>query len=233
MNKRRQRQRQRAALVGAGIALVLVLAAMFLLPVERWIATAGASLAESGLAGAAAYAMLFVIRTMMFLPVYPFSFVAGLLYGPWGMGLAWLCIVSAAAISLPIARHLLRDRAETMLSHRPRLRVLSEVVADEGWRAVLLFRLSPGAPCGVKTYILAATRVRYLPFLVATSVGVLPGVAISAGAGAFGHSAIEGVGLGRYGVVAAGILTTLTLVILLVSKARRRLSEYREPSGVP
>ena len=218
------RPRQRAVGLAVSLALVLAMVAAIHLPIDGWITAAGGRLLQHGPAGVAAYCVLFVLCAVALVPTFPLSFAAGLLYGPWGLVLAWFCIMLASALSLPIMRHLLGELVDTVLSGRPRLRLVSEVISDEGWRAVLLLRLSGGAPLGLQNCILAATKIRYLPYLLATAVGVLPGVALSAGSGAFGRAAVEMGDVGRAGFLAVGVLAAITLVSVSAAKVRARLA---------
>src|SRR5215204_180874 len=83
--------------IGAGLAL----------PIEWWVTHLGGLLGDPGLLGVTAYAVLFVICALTFVPAAPLCFMAGFFYGPWGILLAWSCLMAAASTALPLARHLL------------------------------------------------------------------------------------------------------------------------------
>ena len=56
-----------------------------------------------------------------------------------------------------------------------RLRAVDEAVARDGWKIVLLTRLSPAFPFVLLNYALGLTRVRLLPYVLASWVGMMPG----------------------------------------------------------
>ena len=99
-----------------GIAASVVVTGMLLgataaglvMPIERWVTQLGGLLGEQGLLGVAVYGLLFVICALTFVPAAPLCFMAGFLWGPWGILLAWSCLMAAANTALPAARHLLR-----------------------------------------------------------------------------------------------------------------------------
>jgi uncharacterized membrane protein YdjX (TVP38/TMEM64 family) len=69
---------------------------------------------------------------------------------------------------------------------------VAEVIDEEGWRMVLLVRVSGIVPFGLQNYIFGVTRLAFLPYLLATSVGVLPSILLYGGLGAVGNVAADG-----------------------------------------
>jgi uncharacterized membrane protein YdjX (TVP38/TMEM64 family) len=203
--------------------LLGAMAAGLVMPTERWVTLLGGLLGDQGLLGVAVYGVLFVICALTFVPATPLCFMAGFLWGPWGILLAWSCLMAAASTALPAARHLLRGPTELILSARPRLHMFREVIEEESWRAVLLLRLSGAAPFGLQNLIVAATRIRLLPYFAATTVGVVPNVVLYAGSGAFGRAALEGHQFLRVTVLALSICGAILLIGIAGTKMRVRL----------
>ena len=104
--------------------------------------------------------------------------------GSWGILLAWSCLMAAANTALPAARHLLRAPTGSLLSARPRLHMFRR---SSKRRAGARFSCSASAGLRLLAFklIIAATRIRLLPYLAATAVGVVPNVILYAGSGAF------------------------------------------------
>jgi uncharacterized membrane protein YdjX (TVP38/TMEM64 family) len=214
-----------------GVATAVLVSGIFLcaiatglvIPIERWLTYLGGPLGDQGLLGVAVYGVLFVICALTFVPAAPLCFMAGFLCGPWGILLAWSCLMAAASTALPAARYLLQGPTDSILNARPRLHIFREVIEEESWRAVLLLRLSGAAPFGLQNLIVAATRIRLLPYLAATTVGVLPNVVLYAGSGAFGRAAVEGHQFLRVTVLASSICGAMLLIAIAGKKMRVRL----------
>src|SRR4051794_39730663 len=215
------------------VMLLGVIATGLVMPIERWVTYLGGLLGDLGLLGVAVYGVLFVICALTFVPAAPLCFMAGFLCGPWGILLAWSCLIAAASTALPAARYLLQGPTELILSARPRLHMFREVIEEESWRAVLLLRLSGAAPFGLQNLIVAATRIRLLPYLAATTVGVAPNVVLYAGSGAFGRAAVEGHQFLRVTVLALSIVGAMLLVAIAGTKMRVRLMAARSHKMAP
>ena len=103
--------------------------------------------------------------------------------------------------------------------------MLREVADEEGWRMVLLIRISGVVPFGLQNYALGLTGIGLVPYLLATAVGALPSILVYAGLGALGQATVdgEGTGSGRLVLLAVAIVASLALVLLTAQKVRRRL----------
>jgi uncharacterized membrane protein YdjX (TVP38/TMEM64 family) len=226
----KRRPRVTTSLVVAGV-LLGTMAAGLVMPVERWVTQLGGLLGDQGLLGVAVYSVLFVICALTFVPAAPLCFMAGFLWGSWGILLAWACLIAAASTALPAARYLLQGPTDSILNARPRLHIFKEVIEEESWRAVLLLRLSGAAPFGLQNLIVAATRIRLLPYLAATMVGVVPNVVLYAGSGAFGRAAVEGHQFLRVTVLSLSICGAILLIGIAGTKMRVRLMTARRHSA--
>ena len=218
----KRRPRFTPSVMLAGI-LLGAMAAGLVMPIERWVTQLGELLGAQGMIGVAVYCILFVICAVTFVPAAPLCFMAGFLWGPWGILLAWSCLMAAASTALPAVRSLLRGPTESILSARPRLHMFREVIEEESWRAVLLLRFSGAAPFGLQNLIVAATRIRLVPYFAATAVGVVPNVLLYAGSGAFGRAAVEGHQFLRVTLLALSICGAVLLIGIAGTKMRARL----------
>jgi uncharacterized membrane protein YdjX (TVP38/TMEM64 family) len=131
----------------------------------------------------------------------------------------------AALIAFPLARGVLAGRVEELLADRPRLRVVADAINEEGWRMVLLVRISGIVPFGLQNYLLGVTRVRFIPYLLATTVGVLPSILLYAGIGAFGQASIDGseIGILKLAVLTLSVVSALILVVITARRIRLKL----------
>ena len=220
------KHRQKLVGVCTGVFVASALTASVVLPLESWIGIAAAELTQHGVLGAVLFTLLFVLATVALVPASPLSLVAGLLYGPWAFALVWFSSMVAAAVCFAIARHLLAGSVEAAVRHRRRMRVVSEIVNEEGWRIVLLVRASGILPFGIQNYTFGATQIGFLPYLLATSVGIVPGILLYAGLGASGQAILNGgaMDLLRTGVSGVAIVAAIALATIAGGKMRARLA---------
>ena len=129
--------------------------------------------------------------------------------------------MAAANTALPAARRLLGAPTKSILNARPRLHMFREVIEEESWRAVLLLRLSMPEGFGLQNLIIAATRIRLLPYLAATAVGVVPNVILYAGSGDhLAEAAVEGHQYLRVTILASSICGAILLIAIAGTKLR-------------
>ena len=117
-----------------------------------------------------------IVVTVVPIPRTAFTLAAGLLFGPvLGVAIA----VVASSVSAVIAVLLIRAagwQLNRLVRHRAIVRV-DKRLRERGWLAILSLRLIPLVPFSVINYAAGASRVRVLPFTMATVAGLLPGTA--------------------------------------------------------
>ncbi|MFD0276479.1 TVP38/TMEM64 family protein [Kitasatospora sp. NPDC127111] len=169
---------------------------------------------------APAFTLVYAVGTLAFMPRPALNAAAGLLLGiQQGVLLAVLGTTLGAAMAFALGRLLGRDALRPYLRGRM-LTSLDRRFTEQGFRSVLLLRLLPGLPFQAGNYGAAFSGVRFLPFLTATALGVVPTTAVyvtaAASAGEPGSAAF---------LVSAGgiaVLGVLSLVSLWRAAVRRR-----------
>lgn len=133
-----------------------------------WIRAAG------GL-GALAFALVFIVATLAFVPASPLTAIAGVLYGPaWGMLLVSPVGVAAAVLAFGVGRSSGRPLVQRRLQRHPRMAALDAAVGHGGFRIVLLLRLASIVPFSPLSYALGASRISGRDFVLASWLGLLP-----------------------------------------------------------
>jgi membrane protein DedA with SNARE-associated domain len=79
-----------------------------------------------------------------------------------------------SSLAFLIARYLLRERIKRALHKRPKFKAVDEAVSEDGWRIVLLLRLSPLVPFNLQNYFFGITEIKFWQYMVATFVGIIP-----------------------------------------------------------
>lgn len=143
-----------------------------------------ALLTESGAWGPIVFVCLFAVLEGLGAPGFLFILAATRAW-PFGQAffLMLLGAVGAAVVGFLVARYLGRDLVERYLPARARR--YDEQLAERGFRAVLVVRLlffiAPWSH-----WMLGLSRVRFLPFVGATTVGLVPGMLAATYAGGHG-----------------------------------------------
>lgn len=213
-------------------ALLALLVAGKFLPVGVWVRAFTEWVADAGWVGVLAFFTVYVLATVLGLPALPLTLAAGVIYGPVkGTLLVSPSSVAGATLAFLLGRTLLRDWVKAKTSLNPRFAAMDEAVAVEGWRMVALLRLSPVFPFSLLNYALGATKVRLLPYVLASWLAMLPLTFLFVSAGSAAGSA-AGIGAKPstpgwllYLGGAATLLVTIRITILAKRALAKALPE--------
>lgn len=176
------------------------------------------------------YGLVYALAVVLFVPGSALTLAAGVTFG---LGLGTLTVFVAAnagaALAFLIARYVLRDRVEKLLSGRPALQAVDRAVETQGWRIVFLTRLSPVFPFNAQNYFYGLTGVTFYQYVAASLVGMLPGTVLYVYIGAAGAEVAEASGgaasWGQTALLVAGLIATAAVVVLVTRVARRELDK--------
>lgn len=216
-------------LAGAGVALVVLFAAGRRV-VSDWPRVV-AWVDGLGPWGPFAYAALYALAALAFVPGSVLTVTAGALFG-LGTGLvaAFSGATLGAAAAFAVSRTIGRRWVERRFASDPRVGQIDRAIAAEGRRMVLLLRLSPIVPFNVLNYALGLTSVRFRDYL-AGSIGMLPAAAAYVYSGTLAReAALVAAGAGHrdpvfYALLAVGLAATVVAATLLARAARRALRQ--------
>lgn len=219
------------ARVLVGVAAVVALAALgrqfgvFLDRFVDWVEGLGAL-------GPAAFILGYVAATVAFIPGAVLTLAAGAVFG-LGPGVVYVMIGATAGSSLAflLARSVAREAIARRLAGNPKFAAIDRAVGREGFRIVLLLRLSPVFPFNMLNYGLGLTNVRFADYVLA-SIGMLPGSLLYTYSGFLAGDVVRLAGNagpergpGYYAVVALGLAATVTVAALVTRTARRAIRE--------
>jgi len=168
-----------------GFLLLLAMGGAVVLLVPADIDSLRDQVARAGAWGWVVFVAAYVVATLLLLPKNVLSVAAGLTYGA-GLGtvLVWLAAVLGACAAFWIGRALGRDGVARLAG--PAMAKLDGWVARRGALAVLVARLVPVVPFTAVNYASGLTVVGFVPYLLATAVGILPGTVAYVVIGAYG-----------------------------------------------
>lgn len=213
----------------AGFAVILLLLCLgwLLLPLHEWMDGLQHWFAGRGAWGVVIFAAVLIVATFLPLPDWPLPIVAGYVYGAWAFLLVYVGIGLPSILTFLAARYLARDRIRGLIERREKYRAVDKAVTKEGWRVVFLLRLSPVIPFNLQNYALGVTGIRFWPYVGATLVGIVPGIAIYVYFGIFGHALGQGGNILDWGIFGLGVVATIVLGVVVTRKTKAKFAEGR------
>src|SRR5438034_131564 len=154
-----RRSRLRLVLVAAAVVTAVALARVF--EPERHLLDFVAWIRGAGVTGMLLFAFAYVLACVLFLPGSILTLGAGFAYGVGaGTPLVWLSANAGAALAFVLGRTLLRGWVALRVNANPRFAAIDRAVGQQGFKIVLLTRLSPVFPFNLLNYAFRWTRVR-------------------------------------------------------------------------
>jgi uncharacterized membrane protein YdjX (TVP38/TMEM64 family) len=212
-----------------GLTMVALLVVWRLLPVDQWLLAVQDRVARLGALGAVVFALVYVGAVLLFVPGSVLTVGAGLVFGVVrGTVIVSLASTTAAAAAFLIARHVARDRVEKVVRRYEKFGAIDRAIRQQGFKVVALLRLSPLVPFSISNYLYGLTAVDFRPYVLASWLGMLPGTVLYVSLGAAGAAVVgRGGERGPWGwtLLAAGLLATVVVTVLLTRAARRELAK--------
>jgi len=133
------------------------------------------------------YVAGYILATVFFVPGLPITVLGGVAFGAlWGTLYVWIGATIGLGLAFLVARYAVRDTVERWVQASPRIARMDGQVAEHGWRIVMLTRLVPIFPFNLQNYAYGITRIGFWPYLITSSICILPGTtAFTFAGGAF------------------------------------------------
>ncbi|KAF9128569.1 hypothetical protein BGW39_004956 [Mortierella sp. 14UC] len=93
---------------------------------------------------------------------------------PFALAIVLVGDILGAIGSFLFGRYIFHDWVKGMLTKHPKFTALNEVIKDDGWKIVVMLRLTP-IPFNLITYFFSITSISLSTLSWATAVGVFPG----------------------------------------------------------
>jgi uncharacterized membrane protein YdjX (TVP38/TMEM64 family) len=164
---------------GLGCVAVLVLVAVGMVLPHPGATTVRAWADSMGWWFPLVFLAVHTVATVFPIPRTMFTVLAGFLFGTaLGIGIAMVASTAAAVIAFVGVRYLDRHHRSTVLDRARGHRAYAAIAArlrERGWLAVGSLRLIAAMPFSILNYAAALSPVRFVPYLIATVIGLLPG----------------------------------------------------------
>jgi uncharacterized membrane protein YdjX (TVP38/TMEM64 family) len=128
-----------------------------------------------GSLGAIAFIVLYILATVAFLPGSILTLGAGVVFGVFfGSFYVFIGATLGAIAAFLVGRYLVRDWVAQKIAGNQKFTAIDQAVGQEGFKIVLLTRLSPIFPFFLLNYAYGITGVSLKDYAIA-SVGMIPG----------------------------------------------------------
>jgi uncharacterized membrane protein YdjX (TVP38/TMEM64 family) len=215
--------------------LVILLAAAgglgsLLLPLREWFGQFELYVRSLGALGPLLFALAYMLLTVVLFPASVLTIGAGTLFGlKMGFFTALLGANLGALCSFLLARSFLRQRVVLWTAAHPKFRFLDAAIANQGFKIVLLCRLSPIFPFILLNYFLGLTSVRTGAYVLGNLLGMIPANFVFVYIGATAHDAVAGPAetfdFYQQAMKYVGLLATVIVFTVITRMARRALRE--------
>lgn len=191
-----------------------------------------------GPGGAIAFIGLYVLATVLFIPGSFLTLGAGVLFGV-GLGSLYVFVgaASGATLAFLIGRYLARDWVSQNIAGNPQFQAVDQAIAQDGFKIVLLTRLSPVFPFNLLNYGLGVTQVSLRDYVLGF-LGMIPGTVTYVYIGSLaGNLAMVGTGAStdpgsqwiQWLIRIVGLMATLAVTVYVTRIARQALDQHTAP----
>lgn len=183
-----------------------------------------------GPAGVGYFALFYIVAEILAIPATPLTASAGYLFGVTeGTAVVLACASVAAAASFWIGRTLLRDYVEGVLQEYPKFQAMDRAIGEEGFKLMLVLRLSPVFPFALSNYLYGVTSIRFWPYFFGTLLGFFPGTLAYVYTGTVGKALLDGgAGGAEPWYVYAGGMALLVGILKFIADFATRIIEEVE-----
>lgn len=210
------------------VLIVCAAAACFVfLPIKDYLQQFREKIDELGYWGPVVLGLSWIPACLLLIPGTFITLTTGFFYGlVIGTISVSLGSVAGATAAFLVGRYVARDWVARRAARSEFLSSLDQAVADQGFKLVLLIRLSPGFPFVLLNYAFGLTKVRLRDYVLGSWIGMLPGTFMYLYVGTTAQDLAELLtgkikyGVAQYILLGFG-LVAVVLVTIVVSKVAK------------
>ncbi|HUF42216.1 MAG TPA: FAD-containing oxidoreductase [Verrucomicrobiae bacterium] len=215
------------------VLLAAAVAGFLFLPVRQWFLVFEDFVRQLGSLGPLLVIVAYIASTVIFVPGSALTIGSGTLFGlQTGFIVVFIGANLGALCSFLLARSFLRDKVAAWAAVHPKFRSLDKAIGRQGFKMVLLTRLSPVFPFVLLNYFLGLTAVRTGAYVGATLLGMLPGIFLYVYIGAAARDALAGPSAAgdfyQQVLKYVGLAATIAVVVIVTRVARQALRKAEE-----
>lgn len=183
---------------------------------------------QLGPVGPAVFVAAYAAACVLFIPGSVLTLGAGAVFGVVkGSVLVSVASTLGASLSFLIGRYAARGWVARKLEGRPRFSAVDTAAAREGWKIVLLTRLSPVFPFTLLNYAYGLTRVSFRDYILASWIGMMPGTVMYVYLGSLARLGLESERASHLqtAMKVVGLAATIAVTLYITRIARKALEE--------
>jgi uncharacterized membrane protein YdjX (TVP38/TMEM64 family) len=210
--------------IAAGIGVVLALKHLH---VQNLLKSALDWIGRLGPWGPVIFVGLYVVATVLFVPGSVLTLGAGAVFGvALGSVSVSISATLGATAAFLVGRYLARDAIARKIEKHEKFAAIDGAVAGEGWKIVLLTRLSPVFPFTLLNYAFGLTRVKLSPYVLASWLGMIPGTVMYVYLGSLVNVSAgqRQRPTGEWILYGVGLLATVAVTVFVTRLARSALA---------
>lgn len=219
--------RPAARLLSALCLLIGILLVWYWLPLADWLTRLVELLRDHDETALIIYALVYIIATIIMVPLAPLAIAAGYLFGLGpSFTVSVLAATAGATLAFLLSRHLLARTFERWLLVHPVMAATERSITEQGWLVVFLLRLSPIIPSHLLNYLCGITHITARQYISATLIGKTPLIFMLSYVGALATRAaqqVDTIGYAHLSVLVIGLLFTALACWLIARRARQLL----------
>lgn len=216
------------------LLLVAVAVGFLFLPIKAWMIASQLWIKSLGFIGPLVFVLLYVITTILFIPGSALTLAAGAIFGLW-IGVVTVIAGSnlGALAAFLLARTKLREKVQLWAQSNPKFSALDRAIGANGFKMVLLTRLSPAFPFTLLNYFLGLTSVRTAPYVLANFLGMLPATFLYVYLGSLAGDTLtvtsnQGTNKFQLALKIMGLIATVLVVVFVTRIARKAIKETEQ-----
>src|SRR6266404_4657171 len=215
-----------------GVGVIAILYGAHRIGAGPWLTNALDWIRGLGALAPVAFIAIYIVACVAFLPGSILTIGAGVIFGVV-RGSIYVSIAATlgATAAFLVGRYFARDWVARKLEGNAKFKAIDEAVGREGWKIVLLTRLSPVFPFNLLNYAYGLTRVTLRDYVFASWMGMIPGTILYVYIGSIsGDLARAGTASGGgartpagWALDAVGFIATVAVVVYVTRIGSRAL----------
>ena len=208
------------------LALIAVGIAFMFLPVKTWSGELQNWIKSFGIIAPFVFVVAYIITTIFMIPGSILTLIAGAVFGLW-FGVLYVIIGSnlGALAAYLLAKTKLREKFMKMAEGNAKFAALDKAIGENGFKMVLLTRLSPAFPFTLLNYFLGLTSVKIGAYVAGNFLGMLPATFLYVYLGSLANVTVGSVSKWQLVMRIVGLLATIGVVIYVTRLARKAMKE--------
>jgi len=181
------------------------------------------------------YMIIYNLATLLFIPGSLLTLKGGCLFGLfWGSIYVTIAAMFGAICAFLIGRYLSRDWVCKQIENHPKFKAINQAVKREGWKIVLLTRLSPIFPFNLLNYVFGVTQVSLKDYVLG-SIGMIPATVVYVYIGSLARNLVTldmsnrptttETQIAQWVIQIIGLIATIAVTVYITHLSKKALDE--------